>query len=305
MDQNQSVSTCTTLVSTEDLLYYEKTFWDINFVKNTIIPKADIKKGSKILIAGCGVGALGRFISKFVPNVSIVGVEMSKPAIDAGKELNKIHCLENMEFVQGNIMMLDQLMDRETFDFVLDDGVLSYLPNRESEQMALNQMISVAKPGGIIGSFQLDYTAFMYGTDDFEFRAISHKVKEAYVKAGFNHPDPTRRRNFIIAPQIPKMFWDLGLRNISVQPYIPPEPFPPYSQLEIRYLEDKIAEYTIGSEQYQVEFNTLISGGLSQHEIKEYFSILREYWTKRKEMCEDGMVPPLHKQVFLFTTGRK
>ncbi|MBH0171525.1 class I SAM-dependent methyltransferase [Fictibacillus sp. 18YEL24] len=124
-ETTQRVSTCTPLVKTEDLLHYERTFWDSEFIEKILIPRAKITNESSILIAGCGVGAIGRFISKYFPMVKITALEISRASIDAGKEINEHLGIENITFIEGNILDLDKLIPEEEFDFVFDDG--SYL----------------------------------------------------------------------------------------------------------------------------------------------------------------------------------
>lgn len=301
----KQVSTCTPLVSTKDLLWYESTFWDKDFIKNTLIPHSGINENSKILIAGCGVGALSRLISIFLPTVDITGIELSDSAIEAGERINEELGLKNIKFIQGDILNLKEHVNGQKFDFVLDDGVLSYFPDKETELLALQELIDVTKPGGILGSFQLDFSSFLYGTDDFQLRNSYQKLKEALILAAFKNPDKSRRRNLIIAPQIPKMFWDKGLKNIKFSSYTQPEPLPPYEPMEIDYLDDKIASYTKGTKYYEQEYEKLILGGLTQEEIEKHTKVLKHYWEERKVIYDNEGFPDLQTQIFLFTTGKK
>ncbi|MGM0807446.1 MAG: class I SAM-dependent methyltransferase [Bacillota bacterium] len=304
-ETTQRVSTCTPLVKTEDLLHYERTFWDSEFIEKILIPRAKITNESSILIAGCGVGAIGRFISKYFPMVKITALEISRASIDAGKEINEHLGIENITFIEGNILDLDKLIPEEEFDFVFDDGVLSYFPNKKTEQEALKQLIKATKPGGVIGSFQLDYSAMMFGTSDPKLRNAFYKVHEAFINYGFSNPDESRKRNLIIAPQLFQMFWEHKLENIKVYPYIAPEPLPPYKPEDIGYLDKRIQMYTKGTPEYNAECEKLVIGGLTELEFEKYSKILREYWNERKLIQDAQGVPSFLTQVFLLTFGEK
>ncbi|KAA0547421.1 hypothetical protein FZW96_11200 [Bacillus sp. BGMRC 2118] len=91
-------SSITPKVKSESLLEYDLTFWSEEFIQTTLIPNAKISSGSKILLAGCDVGSLGRLIAKNIPNVEIVGVDESSSALEVGKDLNAHKKINNIHY---------------------------------------------------------------------------------------------------------------------------------------------------------------------------------------------------------------
>ncbi|KAA0547422.1 hypothetical protein FZW96_11205 [Bacillus sp. BGMRC 2118] len=122
----------------------------------------------------------------------------------------------------------------------------------------------------------------MYGTENLEVHDAGYKIHRAHIIAALNEDNPHDRRKLIIAPQIPKMFWDKGLQNIRFYPYLPPEQFPPYKEDDLTYIDRRIKMYTDVTPENLIEFKIMLKGGLDKKEIKNCFSVLKQYWEERK-----------------------
>ena len=62
--------------------------------------------GSKVLEAGCGVGAQTVIIAKNSPEANITSIDISKESLNAAKNLIEKEGIKNVHFKQADIMEL-------------------------------------------------------------------------------------------------------------------------------------------------------------------------------------------------------
>lgn len=99
--------------------------------------------GSRILEAGCGVGAQTVTLSKQNPASAIVSVDLSPKSLDKAKALAEKERLTNVEFARADLFHLPFLP--ASFDHVFLCFVLEHL---EQPIAALKCLCRVLKPGG-------------------------------------------------------------------------------------------------------------------------------------------------------------
>ncbi|MDO9045932.1 MAG: class I SAM-dependent methyltransferase [Methanobacteriaceae archaeon] len=81
--------------------------------------------GSKVLEAGCGVGAQTAIIAKNSPDASITSIDISKESLNAAKNLIEKEGIKNVQLKQADIMELP--FEKESFDHIFICFVLEHL----------------------------------------------------------------------------------------------------------------------------------------------------------------------------------
>ncbi|KKQ96256.1 MAG: hypothetical protein A3G66_04115 [Candidatus Levybacteria bacterium RIFCSPLOWO2_12_FULL_39_17] len=96
----------------------------------------------KILDIGCGAGTLSLYYASKDHNV--LGIDISKKAVDTAKESAAFLGLKKVKFQQADF---PNKIPKEKFDFVIFSEVLEHL---EDDQLALDQINNTLYPGGIM-----------------------------------------------------------------------------------------------------------------------------------------------------------
>lgn len=119
-------------------------WWFKSLHKNTLkhikkfIPEI---KNPAILDAGCGTGGLMEFL-RINGFKNIVGFDLSEDAIEYAKNKGA-----NVRI--GNILECSKAYTHESFDVVISNDILTVLPF-STDTLALQNLVSLVKPGGII-----------------------------------------------------------------------------------------------------------------------------------------------------------
>ncbi|MCE7697500.1 MAG: class I SAM-dependent methyltransferase [Methanobacterium paludis] len=109
--------------------------------------------GSKVLEAGCGVGAQTVSLAKNSPEAEITSVDISRESLDQAELLINSEGIVNVNFQQADIMKLP--FQDNSFDHIFVCFVLEHLPNPE---YALQNLKRVLKKGGSITVIDPLYT---------------------------------------------------------------------------------------------------------------------------------------------------
>jgi ubiquinone/menaquinone biosynthesis C-methylase UbiE len=124
-----------------DLLYAHNLVTSYYLRNQTLI----YTEGKVILDAGCGTGFKSLVLAEANPGAKIVGIDLSKEAVDLAKQRLQFYGFENTEFIVASIEALPTL--GMEFDYINCDEVLYLLPDIAQ---GLQIMKAALKPKGII-----------------------------------------------------------------------------------------------------------------------------------------------------------
>jgi len=131
---------------------------------------------SKVLEAGCGVGAQTVTLAKKSPDAAITSIDISKTSLEKARQK-----ITNVSFQQADIF--DLPFAPHTFDHIFLCFVLEHLPNPVEALATLKNFI---KPGGTITAIEGDHGSAYFYPD----RKVAHTVIQCLVdlqkKAGGN-----------------------------------------------------------------------------------------------------------------------
>jgi len=102
-------------------------------------------RGRSILIAGCGTGYEPLNMAIRYPEARILGVDLSVPSLAYGKQKAVEFGIENIEFMQADILQLGDL--GQQFDLISCAGVLHHM---EDPVEGWSKLLSCLKPDGIM-----------------------------------------------------------------------------------------------------------------------------------------------------------
>jgi len=137
--------------------------------------------GSKILEAGCGVGAQTITLAKNSPQASFTSVDISEKSILQAKEKIKEAGFSNVSFKQGDIFKLP--FEPESFDHLFICFVLEHLAQPVE---AISRLKVFLKVGGTITVIEGDHgSTYFYPDCEAAHKAIQCQV-EMQSRAGGN-----------------------------------------------------------------------------------------------------------------------
>lgn len=137
--------------------------------------------GSKVLEAGCGVGAQTTTLARNSPQAHIFAVDISQRSVAAARANIKTAGLTNVTFLQGDIFQLP--FDRQAFDHIFVCFVLEHLAQPVE---ALNHLKRLVKIGGTITVIEGDHgSTYFHPHSEAAHQAIQCQV-ELQRRAGGN-----------------------------------------------------------------------------------------------------------------------
>lgn len=137
--------------------------------------------GSRVLEAGCGIGAQTVTLAKNSPNASITAVDISESSISQAREKIRAAGITNVNFRQADIF--DLPFEAAAFDHVFLCFVLEHLANPTDALVSLKKVI---KPGGTITVIEGDHgSAYFHPDSEAAQKAIQSQV-ELQRRAGGN-----------------------------------------------------------------------------------------------------------------------
>lgn len=137
--------------------------------------------GSKVLEAGCGVGAQTVTLARNSPHASIMSIDISETSLTEAREKVAVEGLTNVQFEQGDIF--DLPYGHDSFDHVFVCFVLEHLANPVAALRALKGHL---RPGGTITVIEGDHgSAYFYPDSEAARTAIQCQV-ELQRRAGGN-----------------------------------------------------------------------------------------------------------------------
>ena len=128
--------------------------------------------GSKVLEAGCGVGAQTITLARNSPEANITSIDISEASVAEAKKRVETEGFSNVSFQQGDIF--DLSFESKSFDHIFVCFVLEHL----SEPIrALSALKDLLRPGGTITVIEGDHgSAYFYPDSVNAHRAIQCQV---------------------------------------------------------------------------------------------------------------------------------
>lgn len=109
-------------------------------------------EGSKILEAGCGIGAQTKIIAPMNPGSDFISIDISDESVAIAKDTIEKREIKNVQFQQADIFNLP--FEEGYFDHIFLCFVLEHLPNHIE---AMERLKRVLKPGGTIMLIEGDH----------------------------------------------------------------------------------------------------------------------------------------------------
>ncbi len=164
-----------------------------------LFPYLPVKKGDRVLDAGCGTGRLIPFIKKAAGcEGQIVEMDFAQKMLRLAKEK---HSTPNINFVQSDAQQVP--FREKSFDVVICFALLPHIPNK---QRALKEFKTILKPKG---SLFIAHTMSREELNSFHKKVKGpvtqdllpgqKEMKTLLFKAGFQSPSITNKPSLYIA----------------------------------------------------------------------------------------------------------
>ncbi len=137
--------------------------------------------GSRVLEAGCGVGAQTVTLARNSPGASILSVDISKDSVAQAEQKVLAAELTNVRFQQGDIFQLP--FAPQSFDHIFVCFVLEHL---KEPSVALRKLKSFLRPGGTITVIEGDHGSAYFHPDSDAANAAIRCLVELQSRAGGN-----------------------------------------------------------------------------------------------------------------------
>lgn len=161
-------------------------------------------QGSKVLEAGCGVGAQTLMLAQNSPEAGITSIDISSESIEKAKLMADKEKLENVSFQVADIFNLP--FGDETFDHVFICFVLEHLKNPLD---ALQSAKRVLKKMGTITIIEGDHgSSFFYPRSEEAMHTIKCLIDLQELLGG----------NSLIGRELYPLLNSAGFKNVSVSP---------------------------------------------------------------------------------------
>lgn len=146
---------------------------DPSLFRRKIWPRKVEPDNLDILIAGCGTIQAATYAYRN-PQCRVVGIDISKPALEHQQFLKEKHKLDNLELHYMSLGDVAKL--KQDFDFIVSTGVLHHL---EDPDAGLRSLKTVLKPHGVI-------SVMLYG---YWRRVGVYMMQEVFNLAGLQQND--------------------------------------------------------------------------------------------------------------------
>ena len=168
---------------------------------------AGLKKGMNVLDVGCGTGAITRIIAEIVNPGRVIGIDFSAERLEIAKGLAHEAGIENVEFIQCDILQERDFSNwpKNFFNLVWSRFLFEYLKKPEEVLRKLKELVA---PGGKVVVADLDghQGAYFYPIEK-EIEQTISKVFRRLPKEGF---DP------FVGRKLYNMFYKAGFKDIKV-----------------------------------------------------------------------------------------
>jgi ubiquinone/menaquinone biosynthesis C-methylase UbiE len=181
--------------------------------KPHILEEMRCRPGSRVLDVGCGLGRDAIQLASMVgPNGHVVGLDVSEAMIVEARQ-RAADCPYPVSFHVGDVQHLP--FEDESFDACRAERTLMHVPDTTA---ATSEMLRVTKRGGRISIFDFDWDTHII---DSPHKETTRKITRSFADA---------MKNGWIGRQLPRLFRQLGMTEVTVSPHTI---FIPYEFLEL------------------------------------------------------------------------
>jgi len=160
--------------------------------------------GSRVLEAGCGVGAQTAILAKNSPGALITSVDISAESLKKAEENIRSQGYTNVTFRQADIFSLP--FAPASFDHIFVCFVLEHLPD---PRRALENLLPFLKEGGTITVIEGDHGSAYFHPDSADARRAIDCLVELQRRGG---------GNALIGRQLYPLVSAAGFRDVGVSP---------------------------------------------------------------------------------------
>ncbi len=162
------------------------------------------EEGSKVLEAGCGVGAQTITLARTSPHARFTSIDISTASLAEAKSKIEQADISNVHFQQGDIFNLG--FEPESFDHIFVCFVLEHLARPTDAVTSLNQLL---KPGGSFTVIEGDHGSTYFHPDS----KAAHKAIQCQVEL-----QKRAGGNANIGRELYPLLTAAGLRSVQVSP---------------------------------------------------------------------------------------
>lgn len=140
----------------------------------------ELRPGMRVLDVGCGPGSITQGLAERVAPGQVIGLDLSRETLASARANAAARGLHNLAYEEGSVYQLP--FPDASFDAAYAHQVFQHL--REPAK-ALQEMLRVLKPGGLVGVRDVDWgTATYWPTDPWIDRFIETHMRTWYRNGG-------------------------------------------------------------------------------------------------------------------------
>src|SRR5712692_6490156 len=172
-----------------------------------LLDQLNIRPGDRAIDIGCGPQGILDLLSERVgPKGTVVGLERSESTVRLARKFVAERQLRNVEVLEADAKSTG--LPRASFDVVHARLVLVNVPE---PQRVVEEMIALARPGGVVASHEADWGAFLCDPPSPAWDRLS-EVFDAYSR--------NNGIDLYVGRKTHQMFRAAGLIDIQVNPVI-------------------------------------------------------------------------------------
>lgn len=222
-----------------------------------------VRTGASIVEVGCGAGELAMWFARAALDARVVGLDASAAMLQRATARARESRLGNVSFVFGNVNHVP--FPEASADLVFCKHLLCAIYDVDR---AIEEMIRVARPGGLVMAIEPASQHHFHDPDDAEFAALSQRLNQAFYH-GWRRRGVDQR----IGLKVPGLFLWHGLERIRVEAVTRA-----HLLADFMRAEDDVREQ-LETESYRLPESTIalvLDGGMSRREIEEHHRRTRE-----------------------------
>ena len=159
---------------------------------------------SRVLEAGCGVGAQTVILARRSPQARFLSIDVSEASLRQARTLVETEGLDNVTFARRNLF--DLVPEKETFDHIFVCFVLEHLPDPVAALVHLGKLL---RKGGSLTAIEGDHGSFYCHPESAEAKRTVQCLVDVQARLG---------GNALIGRQLYPLFRAAGFPDTVVSP---------------------------------------------------------------------------------------